>query len=107
LIELEKFLDKLSYDDLIGKYLSPDWIKPEAGQKVKICHFLSHTSGLGSYFNDKLGRIVGHSGGFVGINSSLDMYLDSGYMVVVLSNYSYGSQAVNQKIRELLLRLKK
>ena len=265
---------KLSYDDLIGKYLGPDWIKPEVGQKVKICHLLSHTSGLGSYFNEKfdkssrllfrkvddyktlvgneklafepgtkwqysntgflllgaiiekvtgqsyfdyvlehifkpagmtntdsyemdktvpnlaigydkqfndeggysfrnnlfdhvikggpagggfstvedllnfdialrsdklikkesrelltspkpelkspnygygfgcatnekLGRIVGHSGGFVGINSNLDMYLDSGYTVVVLSNYSGGSQAVNQKIRELLLRLGK
>jgi CubicO group peptidase (beta-lactamase class C family) len=32
-------------------------------------------------------RIVGHGGGFAGINANLDMYLDSGYSVVVMSNY--------------------
>jgi CubicO group peptidase (beta-lactamase class C family) len=32
-------------------------------------------------------RIVGHSGGFPGINSQLDMYLDLGYTVAVMSNY--------------------
>jgi CubicO group peptidase (beta-lactamase class C family) len=44
---------KLSYDDLIGKDLGPDWIKEETGKKVMIKHLLSHTSGLGSYFNEK------------------------------------------------------
>jgi len=37
---------KLSYDDLIGKYLGADWILPEVGEKVKISHLLSHTSGI-------------------------------------------------------------
>lgn len=32
-------------------------------------------------------RITGHSGGYVGISAQLDMYLDLGYAVVVLSNY--------------------
>jgi CubicO group peptidase (beta-lactamase class C family) len=32
-------------------------------------------------------RIVGHSGGFPGINAQLDMYLDKGYTVAVMSNY--------------------
>jgi CubicO group peptidase (beta-lactamase class C family) len=45
--------EKLSYDDPIGKYLGSDWVKEETGKKVMIKHLLSHTSGLGSYFNEK------------------------------------------------------
>jgi CubicO group peptidase (beta-lactamase class C family) len=45
---------KLSYDDLIGKYLGADWIRPEVGKKVKICHLLTHTSGIGEYLTDDL-----------------------------------------------------
>jgi CubicO group peptidase (beta-lactamase class C family) len=40
---------KLSYDDLIGKYLGADWVRPEVGKKVKISHLLTHTSGIGEY----------------------------------------------------------
>ena len=36
-------------------------------------------------------RIVGHGGGFPGINSNLDMFLDSGYTAVVMSNCSGGA----------------
>src|SRR5262245_61945307 len=32
-------------------------------------------------------RIVGHGGGFPGINSQLDIYLDKGYTVAVMSNF--------------------
>ena len=49
------------------------------------------------------GRIAGHSGGFPGINSQLDIYLDDVYTVVVMSNYSGGAQPVMDKARELLL----
>ena len=48
------------------------------------------------------GAIVGHSGGFIGINSNLDMFLESGYTAVVMSNYSQGAQPVVVKIRELI-----
>jgi len=51
------------------------------------------------------GRIVGHSGGFPGISSNLDIYLDSGFVAIVLSNYSGGSQAIQQKMRELIARI--
>jgi len=44
---------KLSYDDLIGKYLGADWILPEVGEKVKIFHLLSHTSGIAEYLDDE------------------------------------------------------
>ncbi|MCA1566587.1 MAG: beta-lactamase family protein [Acidobacteria bacterium] len=48
-------------------------------------------------------RIVGHSGGFAGISSNLDMFLDSGYTAIVMSNYGGGSQPVSRRIQELLL----
>ena len=51
-------------------------------------------------------RIVGHGGGFAGINSNLDMFLDSGYTAVVLSNYDGGAQSVSGKIQELLAALR-
>jgi CubicO group peptidase (beta-lactamase class C family)/outer membrane lipoprotein-sorting protein len=44
---------KLSYDDLIGKYLGPEWILSEVGEKVKISHLLSHTSGIAEYLTDE------------------------------------------------------
>lgn len=49
------------------------------------------------------GRIVGHSGGFAGISTQLDIYPNEGYTVVVLSNYSDGSEALVEMIRSLLL----
>lgn len=38
---------KMSYNDLVGKYLSSDWISPEISKKVQVKHLLSHTSGIG------------------------------------------------------------
>src|SRR5688572_19125350 len=49
------------------------------------------------------GRIVGHSGGFPGINSQLDIYVGEEYTVVVMSNYSGGAQLIIEKARALLL----
>ena len=53
---------KLSYDDLIGKYLGAEWIQSEVGEKVKISHLLSHTSGIAEYLTDEL------------LNSSAEIY---------------------------------
>ena len=47
-------------------------------------------------------RIVGHGGGFIGINAKLDMFLDSGYVSVVMSNYSGGASPIASKIKEWL-----
>jgi CubicO group peptidase (beta-lactamase class C family) len=52
---------------------------------------------------DTKNRIVGHSGGFPGISSNLDMFLDSGYTAIVMSNYGGGSQPVTGKMKELIL----
>ncbi|MEW6129154.1 MAG: serine hydrolase domain-containing protein [Acidobacteriota bacterium] len=43
---------KLSFDDPLSKFL-PEFPDKESAQKIKIKHLLSHTSGLGSYFNKK------------------------------------------------------
>jgi hypothetical protein len=51
---------------------------------------------------DRDSRIVGHGGGFPGINSQLDIYLDNDYTVAVMSNYSGGAQPVVEKSRALL-----
>jgi CubicO group peptidase (beta-lactamase class C family) len=43
----------LSYDDVIGKYLGAEWILSEVGEKVKISHLLSHTSGIAEFLTDE------------------------------------------------------
>ena len=55
---------------------------------------------------DSLGRSAGHSGGFSGISSNLDIYLDTGWTVVVLSNVDDGMQPVAQKLREVAQRIR-
>jgi hypothetical protein len=50
--------------------------------------------------------VVGHSGGFPGINANLDIFLDRGYVVAVLSNYDRGASPVAEKIRQLMARVK-
>ncbi|MBA7702453.1 D-aminopeptidase [subsurface metagenome] len=52
------------------------------------------------------GKVVGHGGGFPGINGQLDIYLDKGYIVAVLSNYDHSASPVAQKISQLLARVK-
>ncbi len=48
-------------------------------------------------------QIAGHGGGFDGISSNLDMFLNSGYTAVVLSNYGGASFPVSEKMRALAL----
>ncbi|MBL7082131.1 MAG: beta-lactamase family protein [Candidatus Aminicenantes bacterium] len=52
------------------------------------------------------GKVVGHGGGFPGINANLDIFLDKGYIVAVLSNYDRSASPVAQKISQLLARVK-
>jgi CubicO group peptidase (beta-lactamase class C family) len=52
---------------------------------------------------DNDGQIAGHSGGFIGIHSNLDMFLGTGWTAVMMSNYSRGAEPVQQKMRELIL----
>jgi CubicO group peptidase (beta-lactamase class C family) len=43
---------KLAFDDTLAK-LVPDYPNKEVASKVTIHQLLTHTSGMGSYFNDK------------------------------------------------------
>jgi len=43
---------KLSFDDTLAK-LVPDYPNKEVAGKITIHQLLTHTSGMGSYFNDK------------------------------------------------------
>ncbi len=52
------------------------------------------------------GKVVGHGGGFDGINSKLDIYLDRGYIVAVMSNTDSGASPVAQKVGQILARLR-
>lgn len=47
-------------------------------------------------------RIVGHGGGFLGISANLDIFLDTGYVAVVLSNYGGAARPIRDKIRALI-----
>jgi CubicO group peptidase (beta-lactamase class C family) len=46
--------------------------------------------------------IVGHSGGFPGISSNLDIFKGTGYVAVVMANYGDAGQPVVDKIRTLV-----
>ncbi len=51
------------------------------------------------------GLVVGHGGGFPGINGDLAIFVDSGYVVAVLSNYSQGANPLSGRIQELIRRI--
>jgi hypothetical protein len=51
------------------------------------------------------GKVVGHSGGFDGINSQLDIYVDSGTVVAVMSNYDNGASPLANRIGLILSRV--
>ncbi len=51
-------------------------------------------------------RIVGHSGGADGINGNLDIFVDRGYIVAVLSNVDHGASPLADRIKGLIMRVK-
>lgn len=52
---------------------------------------------------DPENQVVGHSGGFEGISSNLDIFLGSGYTAIVMSNYGNGAMPFESKMQELIL----
>ena len=63
--------------------------------------------GYGFRFDDgHLGKVVGHSGGFSGINANLDIFVDAGYIVAAMTNYDRAASPVARKIKKLLERTK-
>ena len=46
----------LSFDDPISKYVDETWLPKEVTDKITVRHLITHTSGLGSYFNEAYDR---------------------------------------------------
>ena len=51
------------------------------------------------------GKIVGHSGGFPGLNGNLDIFPESEHVIVVLSNYDQAASPLAEHIRGLMVRV--
>jgi CubicO group peptidase (beta-lactamase class C family) len=59
--------------------------------------------GYGFFIREHNGvRIVGHSGGWAGVTTQMDMYPDLGYTVVILTNYDDSPRTLAYKIEEWL-----
>jgi CubicO group peptidase (beta-lactamase class C family) len=82
-----------------GKLVSRDGVKQLTTPKPEIS---SPRYGFGFGIEEN-GRIVGHGGGFPGINSQLDIFVEEDYTLAVMSNYSMGAQPVVEKGRALIL----
>lgn len=96
-----KDLHKYALALIGGKYLSKKSMEEMWTDRLQANY------GYGFSVTDSpAGKIVGHSGGFDGINSNLDIYLDSGFIVAVMSNYDNGASPLVRKTRELIARIK-
>ena len=84
---------RLNYDDTIAKHL-PDYPNKEVANKVQIHHLLTHTSGMGAYFNkafwaqrEKLRTVTDHLPLFVNEPLAFEpgaqfRYSNAGYTVL-------------------------
>ncbi|HKX28356.1 MAG TPA: serine hydrolase domain-containing protein [Blastocatellia bacterium] len=93
--------DLLKFDLALrsGKLVGAEYVKLLLSAKPELN---SPDYGYGFGINREK-HIVGHSGGFPGIHSNLDLFLDNGYTAVMMSNYGGGSFAVVEKLQELVL----
>ena len=85
---------------LAGKIVEPDLVtefttaKPELG-----------SPGYGFGFGvSEDGKRFGHSGGFLGISAGLTVHRETGWIAVVLSNFSDGATPVRQQMARLIAR---
>lgn len=92
--------DVLKFDLALrsGKLVRPATFKLLATPKPELN---SPEYGYG-FFYDKDRNVTGHSGGFPGISSNLDIYLSNGWTAIVMSNYSRGSGPLSQKMEQLI-----
>jgi CubicO group peptidase (beta-lactamase class C family) len=70
--------------------------------------FTPYTPGYGYGFvleNPTAGKIVGHSGGFPGLNSNLSFMPGKGYVIIVMSNYDFGAMGLAKYIQLLVNRV--
>lgn len=92
--------DLLKFDQALrsGKLVGAEYVRTLTSAKPELN---SPDYGFGFQINPG-GKSFGHSGGFPGINSNLDIYPGSGWTAIVMSNYSRGGGPVIQKMRRLI-----
>jgi CubicO group peptidase (beta-lactamase class C family) len=81
-----------------GKLVKPELAKLFTTAKPELN---SPNYGFGFQVNNAK-HTFGHSGGFPGISSNLAIFVDSGYVAVVMSNYGRGSDPVERKIEDIV-----
>jgi len=95
--DLHKFAQALTSGKLVGKSsLDKMWVSHSEASYGYGFSVEEHSSG----------KVVGHGGGFPGLNSNLDIFLDKGFVVSVMSNYDGGASPVARKVLQLINRLK-
>lgn len=87
-----------------SRLLSPDMSELVLSGKVEMDRGPGTRYGYGFVDTTTNGtRIVGHGGGFPGIAAGLDIYLDRGYTVALLTNYDPDDlKPVTEKLRQML-----
>lgn len=79
-----------------------------SGETLEILWTDHHDAGYGYGFSIRegsAGKVVGHGGGFVGINANLDIFVDRDYVAAVLTNYDGAGAPVDTRIGELIGRI--
>lgn len=83
--------------------LAGKWLHPKTQEKMWTDQ---SGSGYGYGFSveeTEHGTVVGHGGGFPGLNSNLDILLHNGTIIVVMSNYDQGAMRLSQSLRQMFL----
>jgi len=94
--DLDRFSQALRTNALLDAAATTELLRPRP-------EISSPDYGLGFGVDQiAVGRRVGHSGGFNGISAGLDIYLDAGWNVAVLSNYGGAAHVVTTKAAELI-----
>ena len=94
-------LNKFAIALQIGKLLKPETLKLHWTDQSKARY------GYGFQVSDMPeGKLVGHSGGFPGLNGQLDIYLRRDVVVAVLANHDSAASPLASRIGQLLERVK-
>ncbi len=83
--------------------LNPEYTEILLTGKVEMGPGIKYAYGFGDHRTNGM-RFVGHNGGAPGINTEFRTSPDSGYTIVVLSNYDRAARPVMEKMMELISR---
>jgi CubicO group peptidase (beta-lactamase class C family) len=84
--------------------LSPEYTEILLTGKVDMAPGIKYAYGFGDHRTDGM-RFVGHNGGAPGINTEFRTSPESGYTIVVLSNYDRAAQPVAENMMNLITQL--